>query len=68
MWFRTILFQALRARKLLNKGCQGFLAYIVDTNRELQKLEDIPVVKDFADVFPDEYFLPSWLKETSSSN
>ncbi|RVW43163.1 ATPase 11, plasma membrane-type [Vitis vinifera] len=34
-------------------GCQGFLAYVVNEEHDL-KLEDIPIVKDYPDVFPDD--------------
>ena len=34
------------------KGCQGFLAYMVMNKNEVS-LEDIPVVRDFPDVFLD---------------
>ena len=43
---------ALRAYSLLRKGCQGFLASVVSNENEMS-LEDIPVVRDFLDVFPD---------------
>ncbi|RVW13360.1 hypothetical protein CK203_095749 [Vitis vinifera] len=38
------------------KGCQGFLAYVVNEENDL-KLEDIPIVRDYLDVFPED--LPS---------
>ena len=47
------MISALRASSLLRKGCQGFLAYVVSNESDL-KLEDIPVVKDIHDVFPNE--------------
>ncbi|VVA23916.1 PREDICTED: retrotransposon, partial [Prunus dulcis] len=36
------------------KGCSGYLAHIVDSRTQELKLEDIPVVRDFPDVFPDD--------------
>ena len=39
------LISALTARKLLAKGCQGILAYVLGTKMKVQ------VVKDFLDVF-----------------
>ena len=50
------MISALRANSLFRKGCQGFLAYVVNEGNGL-KLEDIPIVKDYPDVFPDD--LPS---------
>ena len=47
------MISTLRATSLLKKGCQGFLAYMVSDENGL-KLEDIPIVRDFPDVFPDD--------------
>ena len=47
------MISALRASSLLRKGCQGFLAYVVSDENGL-KLEDIPIVRDFPDVFPND--------------
>ena len=38
---------------MLRKGCQGFLAYVVNEENDL-KLEDIPIVRDYPDVFPED--------------
>ncbi|TYK30559.1 Transposon Ty3-G Gag-Pol polyprotein [Cucumis melo var. makuwa] len=48
------LISVLKAGKLLRKGCIAFLAHIVVVQREKLKLEDVPVVKEFLDVFPDD--------------
>ena len=48
------LISTLTARKLLAKGCQGILAYVLDTKMKVPNLEEIPVVKDFPNVFPEE--------------
>ena len=50
------LIFAISARCLLQKGCKGYLAHVVDTRSSEVRLEDIPVVRDFMDVFPD--YLP----------
>ncbi|RVW22912.1 Retrovirus-related Pol polyprotein from transposon 412 [Vitis vinifera] len=47
------MISTLRASSLLRKGCQGFLAYVVNKENDL-KLEDIPIVRDYPDVFPDD--------------
>ena len=47
------MISALRASSLFRKGCQGFLAYVVSNESDL-KLEDIPVVRDFPNVFLDD--------------
>ena len=47
------MISALRASSLFRKGCQGFFAYVVNEGNDL-KLEDIPIVKDYPDVFPED--------------
>ncbi|KAK1435339.1 hypothetical protein QVD17_01100 [Tagetes erecta] len=44
----------MKAKKYLTHGCKAFLAYVVDKSREEIKLEDVPVVREFPDVFPDD--------------
>ena len=48
------LINAMTASKMLRKGCQGYLAFIVDRRQEGTRLEDIPIIKEFPDVFPDD--------------
>ncbi|KAA0040455.1 putative Retrotransposon protein [Cucumis melo var. makuwa] len=48
------LISVLKAEKLLRKGCTTFLAHIVVVQREKLKPEDVPIVKEFLDVFPDD--------------
>ncbi|XP_020409514.1 uncharacterized protein LOC18781549, partial [Prunus persica] len=48
------LISVMMATRLLRKGCSGYVAYIVDSRTQELKFEDIPVVRDFPDVFPDD--------------
>ena len=48
------LINAMTAWKMLWKGYQGYLAFVVDGRQERTRLEDIPIVKEFPDVFPDD--------------
>ncbi|KAA0046243.1 DNA/RNA polymerases superfamily protein [Cucumis melo var. makuwa] len=48
------LVLVLKVEKLLRIGCTTFLAHMVVVQREKLKLEDVPVVKEFLDVFPDD--------------
>ena len=48
------MISAISARCLLQKGCKGYLAHVVDTCSSEVGLEDVPVVRDFPDVFPDD--------------
>ncbi|KAI3735710.1 hypothetical protein L6452_15220 [Arctium lappa] len=43
-----------KARKCLVKGCSSFLAYVIDANLKKSKLEDVKIMREFPDVFPDD--------------
>ena len=45
---------AMQARRFLRKGCEAFLAFVLDSKRGHVNLEDIPVIKEFSYVFPGE--------------
>ncbi|CAL9006658.1 unnamed protein product [Prunus brigantina] len=44
----------MTAIRLLKKGCSGYLAHVIDTRDNGFKLEEIPVVQEFPDVFPED--------------
>ncbi|KAL8109722.1 hypothetical protein AgCh_025720 [Apium graveolens] len=44
---------AIQTRRLLHQGCEAYLAHVKDIEEESVRIEDIPVVRDFPDVFPD---------------
>ncbi|XP_074324071.1 uncharacterized protein LOC141660991 [Apium graveolens] len=48
------LIFALKASKLLSKGCDGYLAFVKDTSKDEPSIEDYLVVREYEDVFPDE--------------
>ena len=48
------VMSAMKARRFLRKGCEAFLALILDSKREQVNLENIPVIREFPDVFPEE--------------
>ena len=50
----SCMISAMTAQKMLRKGCQGYLAYVVETVKEGTILDEIPVVREFPDVFPDD--------------
>ena len=45
---------AMEARRFLRKGCEAFLALILDSKREQVNFKNIPVIREFLDVFPEE--------------
>ena len=46
------LISSLVALRLMNKGNPGFLALIKNTEDEVLSLDQVPVVREFPDVFP----------------
>ena len=48
------IISAMAVQRMLRKGCQGYLAYVVETWKEGTMVDEIPVVKEFPDVFPDD--------------
>ena len=48
------VISAMQARRLLRKGCEAFLAMVLDSKRGQVEFENILVVKNFPDVFPEE--------------
>ncbi|KAL8098148.1 hypothetical protein AgCh_031067 [Apium graveolens] len=45
----------IEARRLLRQGCEVYLAHVMDVEKEFVRIEDIPIVRDYPDVFPDEF-------------
>ena len=45
---------AMQARLFLRKGYEAFLALVLDSKRGQVNLENISVIKEFPDVFPEE--------------
>ena len=43
------------AKTMVRKGCEAYLAYVIDTKKEKPSLSDIPTVCDYPDVFPEEF-------------
>ena len=48
------MISALVVQRMLRKGCQGYLDYVVETRKEGTLVDEIPVVREFPDVFPDD--------------
>ncbi|XP_070009089.1 uncharacterized protein [Nicotiana sylvestris] len=44
----------LKTRRMVEKGCLAYLAYIRDTTVEFPTTDLVPVVREFADVFPSD--------------
>ncbi|KAI3819574.1 hypothetical protein L1987_13415 [Smallanthus sonchifolius] len=48
------MINCMKARKYLRKGYCVFLAHVVEKKPEERRLEDIPIVKDYPKVFPED--------------
>ncbi|XP_073284841.1 uncharacterized protein, partial [Primulina huaijiensis] len=50
-----IMISCIQARKLMLRGCQAFIATIISVPEvSSQSVADVPVFRDFSDVFPDD--------------
>ncbi|XP_071700114.1 uncharacterized protein [Rutidosis leptorrhynchoides] len=48
------IISCMKAQKCLRKGCQAILVYVKEIESEKKRLEDVPVVRDFPGVFPED--------------
>ena len=48
------VMSSMKARRFMRKGCETFLALILDSKREQVNLENIPLIREFPNVFPEE--------------
>ena len=49
------VISAANARKMVQKGCEAYLAYVIDTIKARPSVSDFPTVSDFPNVFPKEF-------------
>ena len=49
------VISAATARKMVWKGCEAYLAYVIDTVKARSSVSDIPTISDFPDMFPEEF-------------
>ncbi|GJY55186.1 putative reverse transcriptase domain-containing protein [Tanacetum coccineum] len=54
---RLNLISCIKTERYISRGCQVFVAQIMEKKSDEKRLEDIPVVREFLEVFPDD--LPS---------
>ena len=48
------IISAMKARRMLNKGCTGYLVSIMNASKEESTVDGIRVVCEYADVFPED--------------
>ncbi|KAG8489260.1 hypothetical protein CXB51_017269 [Gossypium anomalum] len=50
----AIIISSMLAQKYMRKGCEAYLAYVLDNKESEKKLGSVPVVCEYPDVFPEE--------------
>ncbi|KAI3775825.1 hypothetical protein L1987_45579 [Smallanthus sonchifolius] len=48
------IISMIKPTKFMSQGNEAYLAYVIDSKVKTKELKDVPVVCDFADVFPEE--------------
>nr|GFA22431.1 putative reverse transcriptase domain-containing protein [Tanacetum cinerariifolium] len=51
---RLKIISCIKARKYIDNGCELFLAQITGTVSKEKRVEDVPVICDFPEVFPED--------------
>ena len=59
------IISSIKAQKFLRKECRTFLDHVVDVSKETKSIQNIPMVRDVLDIFPEE--LPGLHNVKSSS-
>ena len=45
------VISALETKRLLHKGCEAYLAHVINTSTLKMTLESVPIMQEFSDVF-----------------
>ncbi|GJX17986.1 putative reverse transcriptase domain-containing protein [Tanacetum coccineum] len=51
---RLKIVSCIKTQKYIKKGCELFLAQVTEQESKEKRLEDVPVIRDFPEVFPEE--------------
>ncbi|GJQ96611.1 putative nucleotidyltransferase, ribonuclease H [Tanacetum coccineum] len=51
---RLNLISCIKTERYISRGCQVFVAQIMEKKSDEKRLEDIPVVREFPEVFPED--------------
>nr|GEZ02926.1 putative reverse transcriptase domain-containing protein [Tanacetum cinerariifolium] len=51
---RLNLISCIKIERYISRGCQVFIAQVMEKNSDEKGLEDIPLVREFLEVFPEE--------------
>ena len=50
----TCVISTIKAKRLLHKGCEAYLAHVIDKSSLEVTLDDVPIVCEFSYVFPED--------------
>ncbi|XP_070003433.1 uncharacterized protein [Nicotiana sylvestris] len=59
-WRRTLghstsrVISYMKARRMVDKGCLAYLAYVCDSSAEVPLIDSVPVVCEFPKIFPSD--------------
>nr|GEV37299.1 putative reverse transcriptase domain-containing protein [Tanacetum cinerariifolium] len=51
---RLNLISCIKTERYISRGCQVFMIQVMEKKSDEKRLEDIPVVKEFLDIFPED--------------
>ncbi|GKB50284.1 putative reverse transcriptase domain-containing protein [Tanacetum coccineum] len=51
---RLKIVSCIKTQKYIEKGCELFLAQVTEQESKEKRLEDVPVIQDFPEVFPED--------------
>ncbi|GKC38867.1 putative reverse transcriptase domain-containing protein [Tanacetum coccineum] len=51
---RLSLISCIKTERYISRGCQVFIAQVMEKKSDDKRLEDIPVVREFPEVFPED--------------
>nr|GEW19894.1 hypothetical protein [Tanacetum cinerariifolium] len=51
---RLKVISCIKARKYVERGCHLFLAHVTEDKWKEKRMEDVPVIRNFPEVFPEE--------------
>nr|GEX84913.1 putative reverse transcriptase domain-containing protein [Tanacetum cinerariifolium] len=52
---RLKVISCIKARKYIERGCHLFLVHVTEKKPKEKRMDDVPVIRDFPEVFPDDY-------------
>ena len=50
----SAIISSMSAQKYVRRGCEAYLAFVLDSKVTEKKIESVPVVCEYSDVFPEE--------------